>query len=169
MIMAGRKKAESPTIPTNQRTPNEYEGRFGAFQRYVDNNPDKDFIIINHAKGEIQRHEMKGWRIVKNERLYTSEFEELTGESAGQSNDGFAHLPCGIAGEGKATFAVLMWAPKGTIAEVQKRRNEEARERKSAYSSKADQAGAIKGGNIETYDPRGGGGLTVDTVSQGST
>ena len=34
------------------------EGAFGAFHDYIKANEDKaDFIIVNHAKGAIQRHD----------------------------------------------------------------------------------------------------------------
>lgn len=150
-------------VPTNVRDSIEYNGRFGPFHAYAQKHPDKDFIIVNHAKGEIQRHEQMGWRIVRGERLYESEFEQLTGESAGQSTDGFAHLPCGLAGEGKPTFAVLMWAPKGTYDKVQKRKAEESRARKASYSSRAENKGQSRSGGIESYDPLGRG-LVVDTI-----
>ena len=158
-------KQQQLEVPTKMRDSLEYQGRFAAFHQYAAKHPDKDFIIVNHAKGEIQRHEQMGWRIVRGERLYESEFEELTGETAGQTKDGFAHLPCGLAGEGKPTFAVLMWAPKGTYDAIQKRRAQESLARKSAYSAKAENAGQSKSGGIETYDPFGQG-LRVDTVNQ---
>lgn len=163
--MARAAKKETPVeVPTNVRDSLEYQGRFAPFHRYAAEHPDKDFIIVNHAKGEIQRHEQMGWRIVRGERLYQSEFEDLTGESAGQTTDGFAHLPCGLAGEGKPTFAVLMYAPKGTYDEIQKRKAEESKRRKSAYSAQAESKGQSASGGIESYDPFGGG-LRVDTVN----
>jgi len=166
--MAANKKQATAEVPVNIRGSMESESRFGPFHEYAKSNPDKDFIIVNHAKGAIQRHEQLGWRIVREERLYESEFEELSGETAGQTKDGFAHLPCGLAGEGKATFAVLMYAPKGTLANIQKMREEESRQRKSAYAAKADAAGQKRSGGIESYTPEGfaPGGLQVDTVNQ---
>lgn len=164
--MAARKKETPTEVPTNVRDSLEYQGRFGPFHRYAAEHPEYDFIIVNHAKGEIQRHEQKGWSIVRGERLYSSEFEELIGETAGQTTDGFAHLPCGLAGEGKPTFAVLMKAPKGTYDRIQKAKAEEARQRKTAYGAHAEHKGQQASGGIESYTPQGfGNGLRVDTVN----
>ncbi len=116
-----------------------------------------DFCIINDAKGSVQRHEMKGWRVWKGTSIYDSEFEKEMGGEASKSQDGFTSVPCGLAADGKQTRAYLMYAPKGTIAKVQKERHNENALRKQSYGNTAKGIASKEVGGVETYTPQGFG------------
>jgi len=116
-----------------------------------------DFCIINDAKGSVQRHEMKGWKVWKGTSIYDSEFEKALEGEASKTQDGFTSVPCGIAADGKQTRAYLMYAPKGTIAKVQKERHNENALRKQSYGNTAKGIASKEVGGVETYTPQGFG------------
>lgn len=135
----------------------EYETNLGIFDAIIQKHGDKhDFCIINDAKGSVQRHEMKGWKVWETTSLYDSDFEKKLGLTT--SDNGLAGVPCGIAADGKPTKAYLMFAPKGTIDRLDKIKQNENKVRKSAYGSAAgNKATASVGGGIETFVPAGFG------------
>lgn len=115
-----------------------------------------DFCIINDAKGSVQRHEMKGWKVWKGESVYNSDFEKHM--NAGRSQEDFTSVPCGVAADGVQTRAYLMYAPKGTIDTIVKHRHNENALRKQSYGAKAKgEASKHIGGGVETYTPQGFG------------
>jgi len=134
------------------------------FDHIIEANKDKyDFIIVNDAKYSVQRHEMAGWSVWNQDRLFDSDFEKKTG--ANEVSDGYASVPCGIGGEGKPTRAYLMYAPKGHYQKTVDARNAENRKRKAGYNQAAEQAGQQASGGMESYNPSGFGGLQVNTVN----
>lgn len=142
------------------------------FERICNEHPEYDFIIVNDAKGSVQRHEMKGWRVFKGASVYDSEFERLTGKTnKDEERETLASVPCGLAGEGKPTRAYLMFAPAGTIAKANEERHNENARRQSSYDETIKQrAASISGADIRsTFTPSGfeGGFKDLpDTVSQ---
>ncbi len=114
-----------------------------------------DFCIINDAKGAVQRHEMLGWKVWKGDSIYgDSEFEQAVNSEASKTKDGFTSVPCGIAADGKPTRAYLMYAPRGTIDSIVKKRHNENAHRKQSYGQKARIDASNKEGGVESYTPK---------------
>lgn len=162
------RKAQNPAVETQVREPIDLSSRLPFDHIIKANEHEYDFCIINDARGEVQRHEMMGWKVWSADRLYDTEFDRS--QAANRSQDGFASVPCGIAGEGKPTRAYLMYGPKGLAQSIIDRRHAENRERKRAYGANAENKAAASVGGIETYTPQGFGsdGLKQlpNTVSQ---
>lgn len=138
------------------------------FDKIIAENEHKyDFCIINDAKGSVQRHEMKGWKIWKGDNIYGGEFEQAMNAEASKTSDGFTSVPCGIAGDGKQTRAYLMYAEKGTIDKLQKMKDNENALRKQAYGQTARQNAASVEGGVQSYAPKGMGqeGLTIQPTT----
>lgn len=144
-------------VQTQVREPIELSQNL-PFEAIIKANEDKyDFCIINDAKGSVQRHEMMGWQVWKGGNLYNTEFESAVNGEASKTKDGFTSVPCGIAGDGKQTRAYLMFAPKGMIDSIVKKRHNENALRKQSYGQKARQDASNKEGGVESYAPAGFG------------
>lgn len=150
-----RKTARSPDVQTEIREPIDLSKNL-PFDHIVEKHKHEyDFCIINDAKGAIQRHLMAGWQVWDKSQIFNDEFSQKT--QANRVRDGYASVPCGIAGDGQPTSAYLLYAPKGHAQRIIDARHAENRERKKAYGGTAEQRAAASVGQVNTYNPAGFG------------
>lgn len=165
--MPAAKKQNQTDIP-EARSPLDIGKRL-PFDHIIEKHQQQyDFCVINNARGSIQRHLARGWKVWDQDKLYDDEFTKKT--EAGKTDDGYASVPCGIAGDGKPTNAYLLYAPKGLAQKIVDARHAENRERKRAYGSAVDNRVGVQG--VDTYTPDGfGDGMKVlpNTMGQPNT